>query len=426
MDKVFDSVNSAKLTSDPGKPLRCVTSSTSPHHEFWTEAIKIRSHGIRNVYPSCQSFGFSFKALLICQTSNWTSRGGNYEEDGTFRLDILSDLVSGTESAVVHIPVEDVATFIDVPRDLNYSLIKRGTLTYIARYIAKQLQKYSKNCATCRGDLIGDLRALSIEDKFIIENWEYRRYSLRSPATNFNKIFHECIFVLRAVISRRPAKKTEFLPPHAEERLNFAINNLQRDWSAVIFTDEKVFSTSQQSRKLVWRPNGTRFEPNNIAPVRRSSRISLAYWGWISSAGPGEIARIDTKMNAEQYIRVLEDILIPSVRAIYPAPAPIVICASASFENMSQRKHLTNKELEEILSKIESEGVDVYDEESDYEWCSDDEEDMETVSETVENIDDYFDRAELEREDSNDNIDEKCTTLMTQPVAVKLEVVIQF
>lgn len=98
---------------------------------------------------------------------------------------------------------------------------------------------------------------------------------------------------------RRPAKKTEFLPPHAEERLNFAINNLQRDWSAVIFTDEKVFSTSQQTRKLVWRPNGTTFEPNNIAPVSRSSRISLAYWGWISGAGPGEIARIDTKMNAE-------------------------------------------------------------------------------------------------------------------------------
>ncbi|KAK9685051.1 DDE superfamily endonuclease [Popillia japonica] len=136
--------------------------------------------------------------------------------------------------------------------------------------------------------------------------------------------------VVETPLITRPAKKTEFLPPHAEERLNFAINNLQRDWSAVIFTDEKVFSTSQQSRKLVWRPNGTRFEPNNIAPVRRSSRISLAYWGWISSAGPGEIARIDTKMNAEQYIpeqyiRVLEDILIPSVRAIYPAPAPIVL-----------------------------------------------------------------------------------------------------
>ncbi|KAK9759079.1 Transposase protein [Popillia japonica] len=179
MDKVFDSVNGAKLTSDPGKPLRCVVSSTSPHHEFWTEAIKVfqsieffnekRNHGIRNVYPSCQSFGFSFKALLICQTSNWTSRGGNCEEDGTFNLDILKDLVSGTESAVVRIPVEDVSTFIDVPIDLNYSLIKRGTLTYIAGYIARKLLKYCKNCATCRGDLIGDLSVLSVEDKFIIE-----------------------------------------------------------------------------------------------------------------------------------------------------------------------------------------------------------------------------------------------------------------
>lgn len=133
------------------------------------------------------------------------------------------------------------------------------------------------------------------------------------------------IFCTKTTSTADNLQKVEFLPPHAEERLNFAINNLQRDWSTVIFTDEKVFSTSQQTRKLVWRPNGTRFEPNNIVPVRRSSRISLAYWGWISAAGPGEIARIDTKMNAEQYIRVLEDVLIPSVRAIYPAPAPIVL-----------------------------------------------------------------------------------------------------
>ncbi|KAK9681282.1 hypothetical protein QE152_g38453 [Popillia japonica] len=63
------------------------------------------------------------------------------------------------------------------------------------------------------------------------------------------------------------------------------------------------------------------------------------------------------------------------------------ICASALLENMSQRKDLTDKELEEILSKSDSECEDVYDNDSDYGWCSDDEEDMDTgVSETVENI----------------------------------------
>lgn len=125
--------------------------------------------------------------------------------------------------------------------------------------------------------------------------------------------------------SRRPAKKVEFFPRHTVSRLDFARANIDRNWDSVIFTDEKVFSTSQDTRKLVWRSNNTRLDPRNVVTIRKSSRISLAYWGWMSSAGPGELTRIDTRMNAVEYIRVLEDILLPSVRAVYPAPHRIVL-----------------------------------------------------------------------------------------------------
>lgn len=124
---------------------------------------------------------------------------------------------------------------------------------------------------------------------------------------------------------RRPAKKVELTAQHAELRVNFCRENLERDWSTVIFTDEKVFSTSQDTKKLVWRPNGTRFNRENIVPVRRTGRISLAYWGWMSAAGPGELTRVETKMNAEEYVRILEDVLLPSVRVIYPEPERIVL-----------------------------------------------------------------------------------------------------
>lgn len=139
-----------------------------------------------------------------------------------------------------------------------------------------------------------------------------------------------------AIHCRHPAKKIELHEHHAQARLNFAVQNVDRNWGCVIFTDEKVFSTSQDTRKLVWRPNGTRFERKHTVKVRRSSRISAAYWGWMSAAGPGELVRIDTRMNAEEYIRILEDVLLPSVRLLYPEPMPITLVQDNSAVHTSR------------------------------------------------------------------------------------------
>ncbi|KAK9675088.1 DDE superfamily endonuclease [Popillia japonica] len=119
--------------------------------------------------------------------------------------------------------------------------------------------------------------------------------------------------------------KVEFFPRHTENRLNFAHANINRDWDSVIFTDEKVFSTSQDTRMLIWRPNNTRLDPRNVVTIRQSSRITLAYWDWMSSAGPGELTCIGTRMNAAEYIRILEDVLLPSVRVVYPPPHRITL-----------------------------------------------------------------------------------------------------
>lgn len=124
---------------------------------------------------------------------------------------------------------------------------------------------------------------------------------------------------------RNPAKKVEFLERHVVSRLNFAQANLNRNWDVVIFSDEKVFSTSQDAKKVVWRGNNTRYDEQNVVRMRQSNRINLAYWGWMSSAGPGELTRIDARMDAVEYIRILEEVLLPSVRIVYPAPHRITL-----------------------------------------------------------------------------------------------------
>ncbi|GJQ64850.1 hypothetical protein Trydic_g5192 [Trypoxylus dichotomus] len=50
--------------------------------------------------------------------------------------------------------------------------------------------------------------------------------------------------------------------------------------------------------------------------------MGLAYRGCLSTAGPGELIPINTRMNAAEYICILEDVVVPSVRLLYPPPAP--------------------------------------------------------------------------------------------------------
>ena len=40
---------------------------------------------------------------------------------------------------------------------------------------------------------------------------------------------------------------------------------------------------------------------------------------WVSAYGPGELIETSAHMNAEEYIDILENVMLPSVRSIFPA-----------------------------------------------------------------------------------------------------------
>ncbi|XP_023238255.1 uncharacterized protein LOC111637078 [Centruroides sculpturatus] len=57
---------------------------------------------------------------------------------------------------------------------------------------------------------------------------------------------------------------------------------------------------------------------NYVEFVRRMGRKEFqCLWGWMSSAGPGELVCIDGHLTAVQYIEILEQMLLPTVRAVY-------------------------------------------------------------------------------------------------------------
>lgn len=259
MDKVFDSVNGAAVTSRHGKPLRCAVSTTTSHSDFWTEAIKvfesmeffnekrnkfipptvknwlhtlkalkylwhslrnkgfrflcvrhlnqdplenyfgqIRSHGVRNVNPTCQSFMHSYKSLLISNFSQWHSPSANCEDDNTEMLNNFQEMFKAPQLSLEVTPLQELEDFVvNIPTTLNYTVPKTGTMAYIAGYIARKMLKYTKNCTNCKNVLLGDVAALSEAQGFIIESRSYNSNLLTTPNTNFNKIFCQCIHVMQ-------------------------------------------------------------------------------------------------------------------------------------------------------------------------------------------------------------------------------------
>lgn len=118
----------------------------------------------------------------------------------------------------------------------------------------------------------------------------------------------------------RPAKKIALSDTHRLKRVQFAEQYLNFDWcnNIVIYTDEKSFKSDKDGRKILWRKRGQRYDECCVLPTRTSGRITLAYWGWMSSMGPGEIVEVGGRMNSVKYLDILREVMLPTVRVAYP------------------------------------------------------------------------------------------------------------
>lgn len=89
-------------------------------------------------------------------------------------------------------------------------------------------------------------------------------------------------------------------------------------WSKVIFSDEKVFQSCNDGHIRVYRPRGQRYNQNFTFDPIKSGRFSVNTWAWISQRGMGMYWFIDGHLNSTKYIEILENVMLPSVRELYP------------------------------------------------------------------------------------------------------------
>ncbi|KAJ8909244.1 hypothetical protein NQ315_005943, partial [Exocentrus adspersus] len=53
-------------------------------------------------------------------------------------------------------------------------------------------------------------------------------------------------------------------------------------------------------------------------PNASSGRFSVNVWGWISVEGPGVCWQIDVRLTGENYVNILDNVMLPSVQQIFP------------------------------------------------------------------------------------------------------------
>lgn len=117
---------------------------------------------------------------------------------------------------------------------------------------------------------------------------------------------------------RAPAVKQKLEDRHRLGRLRFAQQHIDEDlsyWGRVIFSDEKTFLSSTHGRLHSCRLNNIRYDRRNIYEVRKSGHVTANVWGWLHLYGIGEMAEIDGRFNAEKYIAILEEVMLPSLRS---------------------------------------------------------------------------------------------------------------
>ena len=91
----------------------------------------------------------------------------------------------------------------------------------------------------------------------------------------------------------------------------------QNFWNKVICSDEtkiKLFGCNH--KHYIWREVNKAYDEKHTIPAVEHGGGSLMFWGCVSFSGTGNMVKIDGKMNAPCYQKILEENLHSSVRKL--------------------------------------------------------------------------------------------------------------
>jgi transposase len=116
-------------------------------------------------------------------------------------------------------------------------------------------------------------------------------------------------------------KKRPYLSPnHQKARLSFAQkyeNWTVEDWKRVIWSDEtKINRFGSDGCKYVWKPKGGPLVDREVEPTVKFGGGHIMVWGCMGWNGVGILSEVEGKMDAKQYVSILEEGLLESTQKL--------------------------------------------------------------------------------------------------------------
>lgn len=112
-------------------------------------------------------------------------------------------------------------------------------------------------------------------------------------------------------------KKPLLTAVHRKKRLAFAEKYKEwtvEDWKRVIWSDEtKINRIGSDGKQWVWKQAGEGLIRREIQQTVKFGGGNIMVWGCMGWNGVGRLAEVEGRMDAEQYVNILEENLLPSI-----------------------------------------------------------------------------------------------------------------
>lgn len=164
----------------------------------------VRSHGIRNVNPTCSQFCCCYVSLIINNFMGTHSPGANCEDEGSEGA-LEDNLTAFITAPKLLADKEKMAVELQLPDCplLEYesnNLIEKNVQTYIAGFVAKRILKHIGVCKVCRSQLLTDKQ--EIEEFLLIKNRAYSQRALLRPSSCFSKLLSKYSYNMQVYIEK--------------------------------------------------------------------------------------------------------------------------------------------------------------------------------------------------------------------------------
>jgi hypothetical protein len=104
-----------------------------------------------------------------------------------------------------------------------------------------------------------------------------------------------------------------------QKRLDFAYKHINKPvdyWKSILWSDESPFQYIMKGRERCWRLPHERYLSHCItATVKHEKKINV--WGCFSVNGVGNLYLIDGILDAEKYVTILENEMLPSKTKLF-------------------------------------------------------------------------------------------------------------